>query len=233
MNTQTIIAKNKKKAALIAALGLLIMTIFAGIAFGMIHSNLVVMSNSEETFNNLLGQSNQFNFEILAWMMILILDIVVAFAFYYFFASTNMQLALFSATLRIIYTLFLSAGIYQLIQIAINIKNAYSSTEVMHHLVLFDKFWSRGLIIFGLHLIIVALLMFKTPKIPKFLSALMLFAGLCYFSVHTLYLIAPSLDLITHSIENKLAFPMAIGELSFALWLFIRGIRKPFLDTAQ
>lgn len=233
MNTLTINQKNKKNAARIAAFALLIMTIFAGLAFGMIHSNLIVMSDPALTLENLMSQSSKFTIEILAWIVIALMDFVVAVAFFYFFKTTNPQLAKLSAALRILYTLFLSVGIYHLIQIAINLDHTVLSTDIMNHLRSFDVLWSRGLIIFGLHLIVTSLLMFQTYKMPKILSALMLIAGLCYFTVHALYWIAPSIETTTQSIENLLALPMTIGELSFGIWLLVRGSRKPFLNATE
>lgn len=233
MNTLSVNRKYKKNAAFIAALALLIMTVFAGIAYGMIHSKLIIMSDSELTHANLMNEFTQFKFEIFSWIAILLLDIVVAVAFYYYFKSTDKRLATISGALRIIYTLFLGFGIFNLIQIALNLGDKLLSVDIMNRLNLFDKFWSVGLIFFGLHLMVIAILMFQTNKVPNLLSVMMLFAGLCYFMVHTLYVIAPSLNPLIHSLENILSIPMAIGELSFALWLLIRGSRQSFLDAAK
>ncbi len=232
MSTLLISQKDKKNAAFIAALALLIMTVFAGIAYGLIHSKLIIMSDSELTHANLMNEFTQFKFEIFSWLAILLLDIVVAVAFYYYFKSINKRLAVISASLRIIYSVFLGIGIYHLLKTAFNLGDNPLSGDIMNRLNLFDKFWSFGLIFFGLHLMVIAILMFQAYKVPRLLSLLMLFAGLCYFIVHTLYFIAPSLNSLTHSLENILAIPMAIGELSFALWLLIRGSRQSFLDAA-
>lgn len=223
---------NKKIAARFAAIALILMSIIAGITFGVIHTKLIDMTNSELTLTNLKNATSQFNVEIIGWITVLILDLIVSFAFYYYFLSTHSFLSKIGAGLRLIYTLFLSFAIFNLLQITIHL-GTISASELLLKLDAFDQFWSRGLIVFGLHLIVIAILMYQTYSVPKLLSLLMLIAGLSYSIIHVLYWLAPSVDLFTKSFENIMVLPMALGELSFAIWLLIRGSRKSLLDTAK
>jgi hypothetical protein len=128
--------------------------------------------------------------------------------------------------------LILGIAIIQLVKIApvISLANPGSDklniSEVATHFKMFEKLWSAGLIIFGLHLIGLGYLSVKSKSIPALLGYLLYFGGISYTFLHG----SRQLNLfdisVINSIENILALPMALAEILLAFWLIYMGFRK-------
>ncbi|MBN2774257.1 MAG: DUF4386 domain-containing protein, partial [Prolixibacteraceae bacterium] len=96
--------KTERKSALIAGFALILMAVAAAFSFGYVHNSLVVPGNTESTVNNLKSSGLLFKAEIMGWTLILILDVVVAWALYNFFRNENRKLSAAMAWLRIVYS---------------------------------------------------------------------------------------------------------------------------------
>lgn len=218
--------KKEKKQGLIAGFSLIIMAIAAGFAFGYAHSSLVAES-PEITLQNLITNQSLFFAELGGWSIIFITDLIVAIALYFFFRSTSKQISRVTAFIRIIYTLVLGFAIFQLFKIVPVLSSANpEASEISSHIQLFEKLWSVGLVVFGLHLIGLGYLSVKSKSVPKLLGYLLYFGGISYTFLHG----ARNLNLFEvqtiNSIENILALPMALAEILLAFWLLYFGFRK-------
>lgn len=87
----------QRKLALIAGTSLIVMALAASFSYGYVHENLVVQGNASATFNNINSANMLFKAEIFGWVIILITDIVVAWAFYIFLKPIHKNLSLLSA----------------------------------------------------------------------------------------------------------------------------------------
>jgi hypothetical protein len=77
------------------------------------------------------------------------------------------------------------------------------------------------LIFFGCGCLVEGYLLYKSQYFPKFIGILMQIAGACYLVSCFADLLAPSIaDLISPAI----LLPPLLGELSYCLWLLIRGV---------
>ncbi|NDP28769.1 MAG: DUF4386 domain-containing protein [Flavobacterium sp.] len=81
--------------------------------------------------------------------------------------------------------------------------------------------YAIGLVFFGFYCLIVGYVIYKSKFLPKIFGILYAIAGLCYLvNSFTMFL--------SKGFENPLftylAIPIFIGELSFCLWLLIKGI---------
>lgn len=85
----------------------------------------------------------------------------------------------------------------------------------------FDRLWSFGLILFGIHLIFLSIASFRFEN--KIIGILLLAAGISYFLVHTKEGFLPQFSDFTARLEAILTIPMTLGEMIFALWMIIRG----------
>jgi hypothetical protein len=80
------------------------------------------------------------------------------------------------------------------------------------------------LIFFGAACLIEGYLLFKSGYFPKFIGVLMQIAGVCYLISCFADLLAPAAaDLLTPAI----LLPPLLGELSYCLWLLIKGVDVP------
>ena len=70
------------------------MALAAFFAYGFVHGSLVVQGDASATFHNIKSSNMLFKAEIFSWVIILITDIVVAWAFYIFLKPINKSLTL-------------------------------------------------------------------------------------------------------------------------------------------
>lgn len=226
-NSSTI---SQRSAALIAGISLLLMAIVAGVTFGYLHGNLVVANDAQATFENLQTSQGAFKSEIAGWSIIFLLDAIVAWALFHFFAKANKGVSFFSSFLRIIYTIILGVAIYNLPQILAVINDQLAEAglgsatdDVMNYLNSFENIWSNGLIVFGLHLMALGYLAFTADYVPKVWGVLLILAGISYSYIHAMYAVFPNMVEYLITIEAVLTIPMTIGEVGFAIWLIARG----------
>ncbi|TXK84847.1 DUF4386 domain-containing protein [Paenibacillus sp. N3.4] len=106
---------DQRKSALVAGTSLVIMAIASFFSYGFVHESLVVQGNPIATFNNIVSSNNLFKAEILGWLIILICDIVVAWAFYIFLEPIHKSLSLLGAWLRLTYSTILGIAILHLL----------------------------------------------------------------------------------------------------------------------
>jgi hypothetical protein len=227
---------SQRKAAIIIGISLLIMVVCAGFAYGFVHSRLIVNGDADATMNHLMKSLSLFRAEIFCWLIILILDIIIAWALYIFLKQIDNSLALLGAWLRVVYGVILGIAISNLIFVTILlngdtylalIQRDQLKVQLMFYLNGFSKIWSFGLILFGFHLLVLAFLVLKSDFIPKFLGILLLIASLSYILVHSLHLFLPQYESTTVIIANILSLPMTIGELGLGLWLLFKGGKSP------
>jgi len=148
------------------------------------------------------------------------LDLLVSYSLYHYFKEDNKNVSLTSTFFRIIYTIVFGTATYYLLR---NLNPSEISNELINsNIQQFQIIWNAGLIIFGVHILLVGILMKLHKRIPKFLWYLALFAGLSYIIVHLLKLTFAQAD-ITRILAMILALPMALGELGLAIWLIIKG----------
>lgn len=215
----------EKRAGLIAGVSLIVMAIAAGFAYGFAQNKLVNVS-AEIMKQNLLANQTLFYAVVAAWTLIFATDLIVSKTFYSLFRNTNRRISAITALIRVVYTIILGVGIIQLTSLIPLLHGHEIKVDVRLPFALFERIWSVGLIIFGFHLLGLGYLSAKSTFVPKFLTFLLYFAGLCYVLVHA----AKQLTIVGQqsiaSAENILALPMAASEILLALWLIYNGLRK-------
>ena len=213
-----------RKPALIAGISLMVMAIAAGLSFGYIHSSLVIPTDAEVTVNNLKESKALFRIEVFGWILILVCDIAVALALYFFFKNENRELSFFTAAARLVYSAILGFAIFFLVQILNLLGGTADITgAVMSKLNAFKTAWSYGLIIFGIHLVLLGLLVLQSKLIHNFWGILLIFAGISYSFIHVSNFLFLDFETQIKAIEAILSLPMAVAEIGFAFWLIIRG----------
>lgn len=223
---------SQRKVAIIAGISLLVMAILAGFGYGFVFNSLVVKGNAVETYNNIVAADTLFRFGIFSWLMILVLDVLVAWSLYIFFKKANQHISLLVAWFRLIYAAFFGVSLlnYIIVLLLISGVDYLKVFEInqLQALVLlfinaFQGIWSLSLIIFGLHLLFLAYLVLKTKEMPKIIGILLLIAAISYLIIHLSKLFFPQFQSAILSMEMILALPMAISELGLGLWLLFKG----------
>jgi len=217
--------KQEKTAGLIAGISLLMMAIAAGFSYGFVQSELLVES-AEISKQNILENSNLFYASIAGWLLIFITDLMVSFALYVFFKNTSKHISMVTASIRLVYTLILGAAIFQLFPILTDLSTDMNALDILGSYQSFEKIWSFGLIIFGIHLLGLAYLSLKSKTVPRFLGYLLYFAGAAYTLLHGAKQFSAFPADIIEKTEVLLSLPMGLSEILLAIWLIYRGFKR-------
>lgn len=209
---------SSRTAALIAGLGLLAMTIIAVPAnFGVV-INLAVPGDSSATAANLVEAGNLVRLTAAGFVVVAILDVVVAWALYVVLRSVNPSLSMLGAWLRLGYAVVLAVAVNSLLG-AMRLAPVEPSLAGLS-LESFNSLWQIGLIVFGVHLAIVGLLAWQSSFIHWLLGLLLVISGLGYMIDGFGTLLSPAYSL------NVARFTF-IGEVALMFWLLIRGRQLP------
>lgn len=227
---------DQRKCALTAGISLIIMALAALFSYGFVHESLVVQGDAKSTLNNIMSSTMLFKAEIFGWLIILICDIVVAWALYIYLKPIQKSLSLLGAWLRLTYATILGIALLNLIVVLLLSTNAdylslFTTDQLQAHVMLsldaFDSIWSIGLIIFGGHLLIVGYLAFRSGSIPTVISILLLVASIGYIVIHLCNTFFSPYDRLITILEYVFTVPMIVGELGFGIWLLFKGGKAP------
>jgi hypothetical protein len=81
-----------------------------------------------------------------------------------------------------------------------------------------------GFVFFGLHLLLVGYLIFRSTFLPRFVGALMAFGGLGWLTLGLASLLSPP---FARSLSPYILIPGILGEVSLTVWLLVKGVNVP------
>ena len=148
--------------------------------------SLIIFSSLEAT-----------TFSIVGIAIIIILDIIVAITIYKVVKPVNSNLSFLMALFRIVYAIIFTIAL---------IKISDLST--------FNYIWERGLLVFGVHLLLLGVLIYNSKYIPKYIGILVMLASSGY--------IIDSIG-VYFGYSLQIAMFTFIGELVMMIWLLFRG----------
>lgn len=216
------VAMKEKRMARITGLALVLMVITAGYGFGYAFNRIFITGDQLSTYNNLIASTGLLRAIILSFSIILLLDVIVAWSFYYLFKNINGPLATLSSWLRLLYAAILAIAIACLIFVSqIPVNNQQYVDLIFWLFNCFLQVWSFGLIIFGFHLLLLFVLLLQSAIVPKPIALLTLFAAVCYIITNSLQVFLPAYQTYKETVDLFLAIPMAMGELVLAIWLLV------------
>jgi len=199
-------------ARLVAGLSLVAMAAAAAVAYGVIHGRLVAPGDAAATATTIAAHIGLFRLEVALWVVIVATDVLVALALWRLFAPVAPALARLMAATRIVYAAALAAGVGFL-------ARAAASSQPLAEIQRFEAIWSAGLILFGIHLMLLGALARRSPGVPRALAWLLVVAGVCYTLTHAHQSLGITLTGAAATIEGLLAIPMTLAELWLAVWL--------------
>jgi len=220
-----------RKFALVAAIGLLLMAIHAPFAqFGVL-ANLIVPTDAAATSNNIAASIGLFGAAVAAFSVVAILDLAVAWGMYVLLRPVNGRATLVVAWLRVIYAVVFAYALLNLLDVAQVLNGASAATlesgqihtQVATSLTAFRHGWDLALAIFGLHLVGLGGLLYRSVDFPKFLGGLVVLAGIGYLADALGRIFVPGYTLTISTFT-------CVGEALLIVWLFklsIKGSRSP------
>jgi hypothetical protein len=217
---------SRRKVALIAGIGLLVMAVVAPLAkFGVLQ-NLIVPADAAATVENITASEGLFRVAIAALLVVTFLDIMVAWALYVLLRPVNAALALLVGWLRLAAPAVFAVALANLLDVAqlvggadgAALQPAQLQAQVMASIASFDNGWDMSLAIFGLHLLGLGYLLFRSAHFPRFLGVLVVVAGGGYLADSFVRILIPDFA-FTFGVYTF------VGEALLIFWLFWRAIK--------
>lgn len=211
---------------------------YVAIFFLAIYANFFVLEgvtgsgDAAEAAEAIADQPTLFRSGAVAFLVVFVVDVVVAWALYVLFAPVDRGISLLSAWFRLVYTVFLGAGLtFWLLadQIAEGAESSFDDGQraelVGLMLDAFDITWLVGLVAFGGHLILMAWLLWRSRWAPRVLGAVLAVAGAAYIVDTVARATLTTYDDYATAFLIMVAVPSVLGELSLTVWLLVRGGR--------
>lgn len=197
------------------------MAIIAGVSYFGLINGLTVPGDASTTATNLATSEGLFRLGATGLVVVAILDVVVAWGFYVLLRSVHPSLSLLGAWFRVAYAAIFAMAIANLFGA---VRAASVDPEQTVFLIeSFEHAWQMGLIVFGIHLGIIGLLVWRANDIPWFFGALLALSAAGYVIDGFGTLLIPSYAL-------SLGAYTFVGEVAFIFWLLLRGRKLP--DTS-
>ncbi len=212
---------SQRHIAIIIGASLLLMALIAGFSATTIN-NLFLLGNPAQTALNLSANWSGFIGAIIGWIGIFILDVLVSIGVLKYYQKEKARLAIFTGVSRALYTLVLGGAITQLLLVNLSL----SSTQIYHLLQAFNQIWGWGLILFGVHLIMLGILYHNEGGKKWFnilIKVLLISAGIGYLLQYIGILLVANPIAFAATVESIFLVSMILGEVLFAFWILFKG----------
>jgi hypothetical protein len=207
------------------------MAVLAPFAYFFVLQGLVEPADSAATVKNITASEGLFRIAIAAWLVVIALDVVVAWALYVLLRPVNEALAVLVAWLRLVYAAIFAIAVANLFDIAQALGGQRAAlgseqlqAEVMSSIGSFENGWDLGLAIFGLHLLGLGVLLFRSSLMSRVLGGLVVLAGIGY-------LVDSLGEILIPGYAVSLAAVTFVGEVLLIVWLLwvaARGLPSDF-----
>lgn len=211
-------------------LTLILVGIFAVV---FVRGKLIVAGDATATANNMIASQLLWRIGIAADLIMHVCDIPIMLIIYILLRPVNKNIALLALLFNLIQTAVLVANKLNLVAALLQLESVdYLKTvdpyqlqaQMYLSLKLHDIGFGIGLIFFGFTCLVNGYLIFRSGYLPKTIGVLIQIAGLCYLTNSFALLLAPK---FAHIIFPAILVPAFIGELSFCLWLIVKGVNVP------
>ena len=223
-----------RSASITAGVALLLMSVVAIFGNVVVIDGLVIEGDAAQTAANIVGSQGLFRLGIASLVVVVALDVVVAWALYRVFSPVNWSLSLLAATLRLTYSGVLMVAVGQLLGVVRLLTDSSNlallgadqlNAQAMVGITAFNDIWYVGQLLFGLHLLVIGYLAYRSGYLPRVLGVLLAISGLGYAtdSLGAVLSQSPWTDI------SRFTF---IGEFLLALWLVIRARQIAIMASA-
>ncbi|HSH02533.1 MAG TPA: DUF4386 domain-containing protein [Anaerolineae bacterium] len=210
-----------------------LMIFFANIfVFMFVSGSLNVPNDATATANNILASELLYRSGIISYLIVFLSEISATILLYKLLKSVNHTVTLLMVTNRLMQAAIHAVNLLNFIFPLILLKGGdyltVFSTDQLHAFVLlFIDAHYYGVLIseafFSVSLFLLGYLVYKSELFPSILGILLAIAGFFYVLDSFGIFLLPQYQMFFASI---MVAPAIIGELSFTLWLLIKGVRQ-------
>lgn len=224
--------RSAARTAGLAYAAIFVLAIFANFAVRM---RLVDPEDARATVSALAGNEVLVRGGIVAFVVVFLLDVAVAWGLFVVFREAGRSRSLLMAWFRLTYTAFLGVAVVFL-ALALEMSTARAAwvptgagreSGVMLAVTAFEVTWLVGLAAFGIHLVLVGRLVLTSGLAPRALGVVLAVAGTAYVADTLAHLLLPDYAAVADVFLLVVALPSVVGELAFTVWLLARAGRAP------
>lgn len=213
-----------RRAGMTAGMALLLLAVLsaAGVLFAV--NGLVTPGDAARTAEDIAASEARFRLGVASLYVVVVLDVVAAWALFRFFAPADVWLSRLTAWLRVAYSVVFLVAISQLATVPELLsdpghREAFGQQQLAQQAMLkleaFDHTWMAALLLFGVHLALLGHLAYRSGYVPRLVGVVLVVAGAGYvFDTFSAVLSADPLVISTYT---------AVGELVLAIWLVARS----------
>ena len=150
---------------------------------------------------------------IIAFLITVVFDVVVAWALRELYRTH--PLTVLSTYFRMMHAAIMGVAIFAL---PLALKET-TRDDILVQVDTFNYIWLIGLFFFGIHLTLLS----KIVIVPKFIKVFLAMAGVMYVADTIAHFLLSNYSDFASVFLLLVAIPSIFGELSFALWLLIKG----------
>lgn len=222
----------------VAGLWYLLLCVLGPIRLMYIPTTLFVRGNAPATVNNIAAHEWLFRLGIVADLLCGVILIFLVLAFYRLFKGVDQYLAVLVVILGGVMPALITfvntvsdAGALMIVRGA-EFLSVFDKPQrdalAMLLLRLHDHQVTAAEILWGLWLLPLAILVYRSRFLPRFLGVWLAINGVAYVTLSFTGLLAPQFQNAVFAISQ----PALVGELAIMLWLVIRGANPPLPATA-
>lgn len=221
------------RLARIAGLLYLVVAIFGGFAIKYVLEKVYLPGDATTTAANVLANSGLVRFGVVADLLQATVFVFLAMVLYYLLNHVNKSVARAMVILVAIATTIMCLNdVFQFAAVLVATDNSYaaalgangSNAIVLLLLTLQHYGFLIAQIFFGLWLVPLGYLAYRSGMFPKALGIVLIAGGACYLVDMLIAFLAPDLSLTVHGL---LSIPPTIAEIWLLGYLLIKGVKTP------
>jgi hypothetical protein len=226
-----------KKIARIVGLLYLIIAVCAPFSLLYVPSILIVPGDAATTANKIMASEGLFRLGIVNDSVVFLIEIVLTVLLYVLLQPVSKTLSLVAAFSRLAMTIIQGINLLNYFFVLLILSGAGYLTvfapDQLHALVLLFLN-AHGLVtliwglFFGLHLLVLGYLVYKSGYIPGILGVLLIIVSLYYLLQSFGNILLPQYEEILASIGY-----LSMIEIAFPVWLLIKGVRDQQPATTE
>lgn len=227
---------SEKKTARIAGIFYLII-FFANIfVFFFVSGTLSVPGDAAATAGNIMASESLYRAGIVSYLIVFLSEIITTILLYQLLKPVSRSLAMMFMVTRLMQAAVHSVNLLNFVFPLLLLNgagylSAFSPDQLNASSLLFLDAHYYGVLIseafFSVSLFLLGYLVYKSDLFPGILGILLAIAGGFYVLDSFGIFLMPQHEAF---IANVMVLPVIISELSFTLWLLIKGVRTPHQD---
>ncbi len=223
--------KSIKNIALFTGIAYALVFAISIIGNGMFLEKVLEKGNWLLTYQNILEYPLFFRIGISSWFLVIICDVIAAWGIYLLFRSTNKELALLTAWMRIIFAAIYAIGFLQLFELSILIHDNHFIdsftqnqlvTQTMLSMKNYESYVNLSFMFFGIHIGLLSHLILRSKLISKLIGYALMIACIGYLINSFGSFLSKDFANNQFFFVGLVAIPAIISELSLTIFLIVK-----------